>query len=47
MLPLADAHGAVAIQALCGAEPSWAQLEELKRLGVENLLVLPVEKALL
>ncbi|GIX33451.1 MAG: ATP phosphoribosyltransferase [Lysobacterales bacterium] len=47
VLPLADAHGAVAIQALCGAEPSWAQLEELKRLGVENLLVLPVEKALL
>jgi ATP phosphoribosyltransferase len=47
VFPLADANGAVAIQAVCQAEPSWAQLEDLKRLGVENLLVLPVEKALL
>ncbi len=47
VFPLADANGAVAIQAVCGAEPSWAQLEDLKRLGAENLIVLALEKAIL
>jgi ATP phosphoribosyltransferase len=46
VLPLEGADGAVAVQALCRDQVTWHHLEELKRAGASQLLVLPVEKIL-
>lgn len=38
---------AVALQAVCHGEVTWQHLEDLKRAGARNMLVLPVEQMLL
>lgn len=38
---------AVALQAVCQGEITWQHLEDLKRAGARNMLVLPVEQMLL
>lgn len=36
----------IAVQALCSSSPDWQQLEELKRVGARNVMVLSVERML-
>jgi ATP phosphoribosyltransferase len=36
----------IVLQALCAGAVSWRQLEEMKRAGARDMLVLPVEKML-
>ena len=36
----------VVLQALCAGSVSWRQLEDMKRAGARDMLVLPVEKML-
>jgi len=38
--------GQVVLQALCAGAVSWRQLEEMKKAGARDMLVLPVEKML-
>ncbi len=44
---LDGASDAIALQAVCQGEVTWQHLEDLKRAGARNMLVLPVEQMLL
>ncbi|BBD80544.1 ATP phosphoribosyltransferase [Aerosticca soli] len=46
VLPVAGQPDQLMLQALCAGEVSWRQLEEIKKAGARELLVLPVEKML-
>ena len=46
LLPVAGQPDQLMLQALCAGEVSWRQLEEIKKAGAREMLVLPVEKML-
>ncbi len=46
LLPIEGSAGQVALQAVCYGAITWQHLEEMKRAGASQLLVLPVEKIL-
>ena len=46
ILPIEGDAGAVSLQAVCFGAITWEHLEEMKRAGASQLLVLPVEKIL-
>ncbi|MDE2247975.1 MAG: ATP phosphoribosyltransferase [Xanthomonadaceae bacterium] len=46
LLPVLGQPDQLMLQALCAGEVSWRQLEEIKKAGAREMLVLPVEKML-
>jgi ATP phosphoribosyltransferase len=46
LTPVDGAPDQVVLQALCAGSVSWRQLEDMKRAGARDMLVLPVEKML-
>ena len=46
LLPIEGSDGRVALQAVCFGAITWQHLEDMKRAGASQLLVLPVEKIL-
>ena len=46
LLPIEGSPGQVALQAVCFGAITWTHLEDMKRAGASQLLVLPVEKIL-
>ena len=46
LLPIEGSEGQVALQAVCFGAITWQHLEDMKRAGASQLLVLPVEKIL-
>jgi ATP phosphoribosyltransferase len=46
LLPIEGSSDQVALQAVCFGAVTWTHLEEMKRAGASQLLVLPVEKIL-
>lgn len=46
LMPVAGQPDQLMLQALCAGEVSWRQLEEIKKAGAREMLVLPVEKML-
>ena len=46
LTPVDGAPDHVVLQALCAGSVSWRQLEDMKRAGARDMLVLPVEKML-
>lgn len=46
LMPVAGQPDQFMLQALCAGEVSWRQLEEIKKAGAREMLVLPVEKML-
>lgn len=46
VLPIEGSNGLVALQAVCYGAITWQHLEDMKRAGASQLLVLPVEKIL-
>ena len=46
LLPIEGSPDQVALQAVCYGAITWTHLEDMKRAGASQLLVLPVEKIL-